>query len=272
MPLFGRKKRDDVLNDWEGANPTAGIDFSSYDLDGLRDDVVSIVDLPDAMKKTAKWAFGIPIAVGILSWVIFSSRMAGWVLVPFVLGAVVLSVVGSVFIGGFFVARKRLDTVSQATNRVVTVVGEMHADVLQVKEGASQTSIKEVATGLLEHAIFPIVFGMAEGFAANASGPFSKISGRATDYSMGLVQKSVIGAVNKLPDHEIGSVVEDASALMPQLTEALSELNGTYQRVAGDIENIVGRVSKATLGSVIGAAAVAMIPLLLWLVIGWVAS
>jgi len=271
--LFGRDKNDKVLNDWSGSVESAGINFANYDLSGLGDDVRSIVDLPDAMIKTAKWAFGLPIAVGILSWIIFSGRMAGWVLVPFVLGAMVLSTLTAVFVGGFFVARTRLDTVSTATNRVVSVIGEMHADVVQVKQGHSSTSVQQVATGLLEHAIFPVVFGVVEGMApGSASGPLGAIRSKVTGAPMQLVQKSVIAAVAKLPDKEIGTVVDDLAGAMPEISSTLTELNANYQRVAGEVDGVVARVSKATLGSVITAAVLATIPLLLWLILGWVAS
>lgn len=276
MGLFGRG-RDDNQADQTSATAnastdstlTSGIDFSAYDLSTVRDDVRSIVDLPTAIAKTARWAFGIPVGVGVLVWIFFSSRMSGWAFIPYVLIAMLLAAPAGALIGGLLVARRRLDTVSQATSRVVNVVGEMHADVMQVRQGAEQTSVKQVATGLLEHAVFPIVFGVAEGFAANASGPFSRFSGQATEFSLGLVQKSVVGAVDRLPDREIGSILDGSGEAVADVTAALTELNGTYQQVVGGIDGVVGTVSKATLGSLVGAAFLSLVPLTIWLVIGW---
>lgn len=269
MGIFGRDKKDDLLNDWSNAD-SSGIDFSKYNLTSLGDDVRSIISLPDAMAQIAKWAFGIPIVIGILSWIVFSGRMSGWLFVPFVLGAMALSVLGSVFIGGFFVARKRLDTVSEATNRVVNVVGEIHRDVVQVKDGASSTSVKAVAGGLVEHAIFPMAFGVVEGMAGG--GMFSSVTSRFTSMPMNLVQKSVLGAIDRLPDKEIGQVTSDLTSMMPDMSATLGGLNDEYQRIAGEIEGIVAGVSKATLGSVVGVAALSMVPLMFWLILGWLIS
>ena len=273
MGLFDRGKRSDRVQDDVEVADTSGIDFSKYDLSTLGDDVASIVSIPNAVAQAAKWAFGLPIVVGIISWIVFSGRMSGWALVPFVLIAMFLSVFGSVFIGGYFVARQRLDLVSQATNRVVTVVNEMHTDVVQIKEGASTTSVKALSKGLLENAIFPVAFGFVEGMAPDAGGGIiSKLGSRFTDAPMKLVQKSVIGAVDRLPDKQIGSLASDLTNSMPEMSNMLSELNDNYQRIAGDIESVVSGVSKATLTSAISAAAVATVPVLLWLVFGWVVS
>ncbi len=273
MGLFG-KKDDDVLNNWSAQSAdTSGIDFTKYDLTTLGDDVASIVSIPGAVAQAAKWALGLPIVIGIVSWIVFSGRMSAWILVPFVFGAMFLSALGSTFVGAYFVARKRLDLVSQATTRVVTVVNEMHTDVVQVKEGVSTTSVKALSKGLLENAIFPMAFGFVEGMAPDAGGGMiSKLSSRFTDVPLKLVQKSVIGAVDRLPDKEIGSLANDLTGSMPDMSTMLSDLNATYQRISGEIEGVVASVSKATLTSAIGAAVVAMVPLLIWLAIGWVAS
>jgi len=260
----------------EGSADTSGIDFTKYDLTTLGDDVASIVSIPGAMMQAAKWVFGLPIVIGIVSWIVFSGRMSGWILLPFVLVAMALSTLGSALIGGYFVARKRLDLVSQATARVVTVVNEMHTDVVQVKEGASTTSVKALSKGLLENAVFPMAFGFVEGMAPGATpegkGMMARLASRFTDVPIKLVQKSVIGAVDRLPDKEIGSLAADAAGVLPDMSTMLTDLNATYQRVAGDIENVVASVSKATLTSAGSAAALAMLPLIGWLLVGWIAS
>jgi len=74
--------------------------------------------------------------------------------IPFALVAFMLSFFGSVVIAGFFVTRKRLDLVADASNRLVDVAGEMHADIILVKDGHSGTSVQGVAIGLLENALF----------------------------------------------------------------------------------------------------------------------
>ena len=253
-------------------NPTGGIDFAKYELDKLGDDIRSIVDVPGAIGQALKYAITLPFLVAIITWAVFSSRMATWVLIPFSTVAFVLSLLAAGVIGGFFVARKRLDLVADASNRVVDVVGEMHGDVVRIKDGHAGTSVQQVAVGLLENAVFPAVFGTINTTAENALGPLGRFSSGITKAPLNMVQKSVISAIESLPDREIGQIVDDASDAVPAAAAGIERISTEYNQARAKVEGIVSTVSRTALGSTLGLAAAASIPLLIWLVIGWVAS
>ena len=226
--------------------------------------------IPAAIASTAKWAIGLPIAVAIITWLVFSSRTSGAVAVLIAFGAALLSILSAVLLGGALVAKKRLAIVSQAADRVVDALGEVHSDVVMLKDGASRTTVQELSIGLLQHAVLPIVFGVVEGASgASSGGVVGKVASLGTDRSMKLVEKSVIAAVKRLPDRELGSIVSDMSDTLPATAEAVATINNEYQRIGSGIEGIVARVSKATVGSSFVAAGLALIPLLLWLAFAW---
>ena len=271
MGLFGRNK--DKPSEPTSTGDTAnGIDFTKYELDELGADIRSIVDVPGAIGQAAKYALTIPFIVVIITWAVFSSRMAAWVFVPFSIITFFLSFFGALVIGGFFVARKRLDIIADASSRVVDVIGTMHADVVQVKDGHSGTSVQQVAVGLLENAIFPAFFGTINSTAEATLGPLGRLTSSITKAPLNMVQKSVISAIGSLPDREIGQLVTDVGAAVPQANAGLQRLTTEYENVRDKIDGIVAKVSRTALGSVLGFALVASVPLAVWLIIGWVAS
>jgi len=246
----------------------ARLDFAKYELDQLGQDVRSVVNVPGAIVQTAKYSFLFPVAVGIGTWLIFSSRMDGF-LGPFVLIAVLLSLLSAMIIGGFFVARKRLDTVASASSRVVDVIGEMHSDVERVRDGHAETSVQQVAVGLLETAILPMVFGSLS-TAAESAGPLGRIAAKVSKAPVGLVEKSVISAVKALPDHKIGDVAQRVGETLPDTEASLTKLRVEYASVRDKMESFVAKASSAATRSMLALAAIASIPLALWLLLGWV--
>ena len=272
MGLFGRKKDAQDSAADTGVDDTTGIDFAKYELDALGNDIRSIVDIPDAIGQALKYVLTIPFIVAIVAWGVFSSRMSTLALVPFTFIAFLLSIMGAMVIGGFFVARKRLDLVADASNRVVDVIGEMHADVVRVKDGHAGTSVQGVAVGLLENAIFPAVFGTLNATAETAMGPLGRFSSTITKAPMNMVQKSVISAIRSLPDKEIGEIATSVGQAIPAATEGLAQLTSEYEQARDKIEGIVSTVSRTALGSTLGLAAIATIPLVIWLALGWLVS
>lgn len=252
--------------------PESGIDFAKYGLDELGDDIRSIVDVPGAIGQALKYVLTIPIVVALVSWIVFSSRMATWVQIPFTFVAFVLSFLGAFVIGGFFVARKRLDLIADASNRVVDVVGEMHADVVRVKDGHAGTSVQGVAIGLLENAIFPAVFGTLNATVETAMGPLGRFSSSITKAPMNMVQKSVISSIQSLPDKKIGEIVADVGEALPGAVAGADRIASEYNQAREKIEGIVATVSRTALASTLGLAGFASLPLAIWLVIGWLLS
>jgi len=252
-----------------------GIDFEKYELDELGTDIRSIVDIPGAIGRAAKYTFGLPFVVAIVVWVVFSSRMGTVGLFFFTLVAFFLSFFGAAVIGAYAVARKRLDLVSSASNRVIAMIGVMHNDVVAVKDGHAGTSVQQVAVGLLENAIFPAVFGTIRASAETTLGPLARFSDRITGAPLALVQRTVISAVESLPDKEIGQMIDDAGAALasgPAATARVAAITQQYTNVRDRMEGFVDGVSRTALRSTLGLAVVASIPLLVWLVIGWLIS
>lgn len=271
MGIFNRKK-DTPSEPPSTIDATTGIDFASYQLDTLGADVRSIVDIPGALAQTAKYALTLPFIVAIITWAVFNARMAGWVLVPFTLVTYGLSLFAAAILGGFFVVRKRLDTVSDASRQVVDVIGEIHSDIARVKDGHANTSVQKVAIGILENAIFPAVFGTLSATAETALGPLGRFSSGITKAPINMVKTSVVSAIEALPDREIGATIDQVGAALPIAKEDIEKISAEYGKVRDKIEGIVAKVSRTALGSVLGFTAVGAIPLLVWLAIGWIAS
>lgn len=259
MGLFG-KRRAGV----ESAAPSAaidGIDLSAYDLKGLAADVRSIVSVPGAIAQAAKYALSIPLIIAAVTWLVFRSRMAGWVLVPFTAVALALAFLGALVLGGYFVARKRLDTVEQASERVVTMLGEMHVDLTKAR--STDTTVQQVAVGLLDDAVLPIVFGaLGDGIIART----------VTKAPMNLVKKTVIAAVTALPDRQLGQLVDQAADSVGGIADRLPALTAQYEGLKNNLTPTVHKISTRALGSILTLTIVAWIPLFLWLLLGLVLS
>jgi len=187
-------------------NVTNKIDFSKYKLESLGSDIRTIVNVSQALSQTAKSALFIPILIGIPALLFFYSRMTGWVLIPFLLITYLLSLLAAVLIGGFVVARKRLDILCKASNQVVETVGRIHIDIVKVQDGQASTSVREVAVGIAENAVFPAVFGSMEDIRIE-KGPFAKLTSSVSPIHA--VKHSVVSAIELLPDREIGSNKKD---------------------------------------------------------------
>ena len=268
MGWFSRKEK--AHEPASTVDEATGLDFAKYGLDQLGEDIRSIVNIPGAIGQAAKYAVTLPFVVAIVYWAVFSSRMSSVALVPFSIVAFLLSLVGSMVVGGFFVARKRLDTVADASDRVLGVINEMHSDVIRVKEGHSGTTVQEVAIGLLENAIFPAVFGTMNTAAETALGPIGRFASGVTKAPMKLVEKSVISGIQALPDKELGKIVTDIGESLPAVTAEVDRLQTEYGQVRSKMESIVDTVSRTALGSVLGVAAATSLPLAVWFLLSWV--
>ena len=256
------------MADTPPTNDDSPLDFSAYNLEQLAEDIQSLVNIPGAVAQTAKIGFSLPFIIGALTWIIFSPRM-GLVFIPFLLIAFLLALFASLVIGVYFLARKRLDTVVSASTQIVDVIGEMHHDIESVRSGHEETSIQAVAVGLLEGAIMPVVFHAVTGQAATAMGPLGAIASKLTRFPLRLVERSVVSAVEALPDRKIGDAIDTVGAGLPDTEFAMAELDREYDELRGKMESIVGGVSRAASGSILVLSAISAIPLLLWWLLGW---
>lgn len=250
----------------------AALDFTSYDLDELRDDVRSVVDVGGAISAVTRWAIGAAAVAAIVSWIIFQSRIdSGAIAIIFALVAGVCAIPLGAAVGGWLLARRRLNIVTEASGRVVDVVGQMHGDVLQLRAGTAETSVQQVAVSLLQEAVFPAVFGTVNSTAEGLLGPLSFIAGRVTKAPMKVVEHSVVAAIEALPDRQIGELVDGAVGAL-HVDDAVRGVNDHYVQVRGDLTSIVAKVSRTSLIVALTLLMAASMPLIIWLLIGWVAS
>jgi len=258
------------MSDSEPA-PSA-LDFSTYELEGLRCDVKAIVTPRGAIGGVAKWGLGIPVAVCLVVWLVFMSRIdSSLVLVAFSVLAGLLAVPAGVLVGGWRVAGKRLDNVTLATGRIVDVVGEMHTDIVKLHQGHAETSVRQVAVGLLEEAVFPVVFGSVTTVAEGVLGPAGFLADKAARGPMKLVERSVIAAIEGLPDRQIGQLSAGAAEAV-DLNQRVNHVCDEYQVVRGRMTGVVDRVGHTSRRIAISATFAATLPLVVWLIIGWLAS
>jgi hypothetical protein len=98
------------------------VDLDAYDIDGLRSDVMDLVDLPVALVDTARRAVLGPVVVGLFSWLYFAGSMAWWARLPFTLIAVVLSLITSVLVAVYLVMQRRVEAAVDTSSRVLDTV------------------------------------------------------------------------------------------------------------------------------------------------------
>lgn len=253
-----------------GSGDAEALDFSSYDLDGLRDDIGQVLDFGRAVSTMTKWMLGLQLAVVVATWVAFAGRFdSGVWLGLFAVIAGVVSAPLAATVGGWVLARRRLDAVTEASSRVVEVVGLMHADVVRLRRGSAETSVQKVAVSILEEAVFPTVFGTVNTTAEGVLGPVGFLARRATRAPFRLVERSAIRAVSSLPDRDIGRLVDGATEAVGGLDGFAASIADQYSGVGERIGSIVGRVARTSLVVGFGLAVGSTVPIALWWLLGW---
>lgn len=251
---------------------TSALDFASYDLDDLRDDVRSVVDVGGAISAVTRWAVGAAVLAFIGSWLVFQARIdSSLATVLFALIAAACAVPLGATIGGWLLARRRLNTVTEASGRVVDVIGQMHGDVLKVRAGTAETSVQQVAVSLLQEAVFPVVFGTVNTTAEGLLGPLGFIASKVTKAPMKIVEQSVVAAIGALPDRQIGDLVDGAAGAL-HVDDAVRGVVDHYEHVRGGLTDTVRKVSRTSLAVASVLLIVASMPLIIWWLIGWIAS
>lgn len=277
------------------------IDLERYDFDGFRADVEEIIDLPQAMQQATKWALGVPLAITVVVWLVFSGRMPGYVLVTYAVVVFILSLFGAAVLGVFLVARQRVDQTTAAAGRVVELVGLLHDDFDRVKSDGVPIPVRDVGALLAAEVVFPAVFGAA-GQSTTLAGPMGFLLRPALKIPMDMVERKVIAALEQLPSGS-GVEPEDASGdltddqlndladkdptgdgpvadgsldgveVVGQLASATGEtvsgVAAEYENVQQRLEQIVGTVGVVALGPVAAFAVFSFVPLVLILLLGW---
>ena len=245
------------------SEPSGAIDFSRYDLEGVRDEVLAIIDIGSAIADLVRRSALIPLVVFLIAWIIVGG-LGGFF---FAIIAGFLSLFPAVVVGGWLLSRQRLAAITTASERVVDTVSMIHRDIESLREGAAETSVHAAATGIVEEAVIPVVFGSATRFAGGLLGPLDFLAERVTAVPMRLVERSVVRAVRLLPDRTIGELGLDTVEAVA--SPDVDRLGQAYDDVASRLSGIVEAVTRGSTVVALAVAFVAAVPLLIWLAIGW---
>lgn len=279
--MFGRGKKDAELPNDSVDLAVKALDLGKYDLDGFRNDVGEIINLPGAMQAIAKRALIITVAVTVVLYLVFAGRLGSVTLFLFMVVAVVLTAVGASAVAVFLLMRTRVDQTVAASSRVVELVEMMHRDYEQVQSGGAQLSIKEVGSEVAQQLVFPALFGAA-GQATAMTGFFGVILRPALRLPMRWVERSVVQALEQLPDatvsHE-GEPVEGmnegaradiaADAMATSAVESVRFISDAYQTTQHQLERIVGGLGVTVLGPVGFLVLMSLVPLTLLVLLTW---
>ena len=245
------------------------IDLEAYDLDGLRADVSELVDLQQLAVRTFQWTVLGPLVVGLLTWIYFSGRMPTWALVPFDLVAVVLSLVGAALAAVFIVMRSKVAAATEAATRTFDVLAMAHGDLEQALDGGVEVSVKELAGQILELAVFP---ALEDGVVAVAPPPARFLVRPIVWLPTTVVSKTVMAVVDLLPATTLGHLSEDelqaGSDEVGKLRAAFGSLPEDLAEAQLGLERTVNKALNISARPLIIAVGVALLPLLVWLLIG----
>jgi len=244
-----------------------GNELDKYDFQGVATDVMQLADVPTAVVTTLRWALLIPALVGVITAAVFGDRMPGWVLVPFVIGAMLLSMIGALAIGVLFVARRRLEESTQATGRILDTVGLVHHDLVEL-QGASVThsAIEDLAHGFINS-------GALETAATGSLPTPLRIIAKpvATGALWGpkkILERTTTSLINDMPWAVLNAKTDELAQTAGESVELLTEIDAGYASAQESIEETVAAVIAKTTRPLTWMVAVLMSPLIVYWLIG----
>lgn len=254
----------------EPEDPTT-VDLSDYDLNQLRADVMELFDLPVAIGQTVMWSMRGVGGAAVVAWFV-GRGMPAWALVLFILIAAVLAVLAVVVLSVYLVVRRRVENAVVTSERVLETVVLIRDDLYHVSEGRKRVSTRDLASDVLEDVVFPV---MTDTAVSVLPGPLRFLARPVVWLPRKLIGRTVGAAINQLPDQRLDrTVVIDNRALIraDAEVERAAGTRAAVLEVHDVVETIVVGVIKALWWPTLAVTAVASIPLILWLVIGWVAG
>lgn len=264
----------------------SALNVEQYDFDGLRNDVASILDIQAAVLTTLKWTLLVPVAGTFIARIVFSDRIAGWLLWPYLLILALTLVLAAINVGLMFVLRNRIAETNAAADRVLTMTAALHGDYLKVKSGEVNVPMKAIAGILTRELVFPALFAGGHNVAAaatTAAGPMGWIGARLLKYPLRAVERRVLDVLesDELEPHEVqdtatqplaGEGGEGSEIIAAALTPTFGDsevLDDFYKQAFSIVHRVVsgaGTVATGSLGTVLMIAA---LPLVIWLAFGW---
>lgn len=261
---------DPIDDPVEPAAP-ATVDLSDYDLDQLRADVMELFDLPVAVGQAVMWSVRGVGAAALVAWFV-GRDMPTWALILFILIAAVLALVAGVVLSVYLVVRKRVENAVVTSERVLETVVLIRDDLYHVSEGRKRVSTRDLASDVLDDVVFPV---MTETAVSALPGPMRFLARPVVWLPRKLIGRTVGAAITYLPDERLDrDVVVDNRALIRAETE-VERAAGTRAAVLeihDVVETIVVGAIKALWWPTLAITALASVPLIIWLLIGWVAG
>lgn len=261
---------DPIDDPVEPADP-ATVDLSDYDLDQLRADVMELFDLPVAVGQAVMWSVRGVGAAALVAWFV-GRDMPTWALILFMLIAAVLALVAGVVLSVYLVVRKRVENAVVTSERVLETVVLIRDDLYHVSEGRKRVSTRDLASDVLDDVVFPV---MTETAVSALPGPMRFLARPVVWLPRKLIGRTVGAAITYLPDERLDrDVVVDNRALIRAETE-VERAAGTRAAVLeihDVVETIVVGAIKALWWPTLAITALASVPLIIWLLIGWVAG
>lgn len=257
------------------------LDPNRYDFDGLRADVMGIIEVGPAVVSTLKWTILVPIIGFLIAHPIFSGRMSGVVYVFFAGVLILLLVVAAVVLGVLLTLRQRLASTNEAAARVVSTVSLLHADVMRVKSGGLEVPMRDVARMLTAEIVFPALTGGVGTMLTTAGGPVGWLGSKVLGTPMRMLEDRVLEALdhddvlptayNLEPASRHAAEAEAphlvAAALTPDgLPDGLAEW---YHGVMAKLMRVVSGLGTVATGTMMTLLGIALVPLLTWMAFGW---
>lgn len=253
----------------EGAQPLAElIDLERYDLESLQNDIVELVDLPEAVMRAAAWVLGVAALVGIFTWLNFNNSMAAWALIPFTLIAVGLSLVFGAALAVYVITRRRMEEATQAANRVLDTIGMAQSDLERLAAGEVTLSVRDLSTEVLESAVFP---GLEQGIVQTVPWPLTYLMRPIVWVPRNIIQKTVIAVVERLPIEALGRTVTTGETEVDEvgrLRTAVASFTDDISDAQSRLEQTAQTAIAATSKLLVGVMVISALPLLIWLLIG----
>ena len=250
----------------EPADPTT-VDLSEYNLDQLRADVMELFDLPVAIGETVLWSMRGVGLVGAASWFVADGIPIA-LRVLFVLIAAVLALLAVVVLSVYLVVRKRVENAAATSERVLETVVLIRDDMYHVSEGRKRVSTRDLASNVLEDVVFPV---MTDTAVSVLPGPLRLFARPIVWLPRKLVGRVVSLAIEVLPAERLDRdvVVENRDLVRADAqVGAATDLHALLS-IHDEVEAVVVGVTKALWWPVLAVTALASIPLIGWLVLGW---
>jgi len=219
-----------------------------------------------------RWILGLQFVVVTLTAILFASRFDSglWLGVFSILAGLAAAPLAAT-VGGWVLGRRRLAAATDASERMVDVVGLIHADVVRLRAGTADASVREVAVGILDEAVFPAVFGTVGTTAEGLLGPLGFLARRATRAPLELVERTVTGAITSLPDRKLGDLLDGTADAVAGLDVAQSVAED-YTAARDRVTSVVERVARTSGVVAVGLTVVSVVPLIVWWLFGWIVT